>query len=113
MGRKRVATARWRRKATPDTERIVELLKAAFPNHPANYPPAAYRYNSASIRVRVVDEAFRGKSRPKRDEMVSHLLEELPEETYSDIMILLLLTPEEVDEDPMNLEFENPTPSRV
>ena len=113
MGGKRVVKARWRGKETPETGRIVDLLRPTFPNHPPDYPPAAYRYNSASIRVRVVDEAFRGKSRPERDKMVATLLEQLPEETYSDVMILLLLTPEEVDGSLMNMEFENPAPSRI
>ena len=113
MGRKRVAKSSWRRKATPETERIVELLKPAYPNHPEGYAPAAYRYNPASIRVRVVDDAFRGKSLPRREEMVLPLLEQLPEETLSDVMILLLLAPEEVDESLMNLEFENPTHSEL
>ncbi len=45
--------------------------------------------------------------------MVAPLLEQLPEETYTDIMILLLLTPEEVDESLMNMDFENPAPSRI
>ncbi|HVS36651.1 MAG TPA: hypothetical protein VMS17_13910 [Gemmataceae bacterium] len=89
------------------------MLNSAFPKHPPDYPPAAYRYNSASIRVRVVDKAFRGKSLVDRDEMVAPVLKQLPEETYSDIMILLLLAPEEVDEDPANFEFEHPAPSRV
>jgi hypothetical protein len=113
MGRKRVAPPAWRKKTTPETERIVKLLEPHFRRHPPGYPPAAYRYNSASIRVRVVDEAFRGKSRPERDKILRPIIQQLPEETFSDIMILLLLAPEEVDEDLMNLEFENPSPSRL
>ena len=38
---------------------------------------------------------------------------ELPEETQSDVTILLLLAPEEAGRSLMNLEFENPSPSRV
>ena len=113
MGGKRVVKPRWHRKQTPETKRIVELLEPAFPNHPPDYPPAAYRFNSAPIRVRIVDESFRAKSCAERDEMVAPLLEQLPEETYTDIMILLLLTPEEVDESLMNMDFENPAPSRI
>jgi stress-induced morphogen len=113
MGGKRAMKSNWRRLVTPETERIVELLKLHYRRHPKKYPPAAYRYNSASIRVRVVDEDFRGKSRVDRDAMVGPLLEQLPGETYADIMILLLLAPEEIDDSLMNLEFENPTPSRL
>jgi stress-induced morphogen len=113
MGGKRAVKSGWRGKTTPETERIVELLKPHYRRHLRNYPPAAYRYNSASIRVRVVDEAFRGKSRPERERMVLPVLEQLPEETLSEVMILLLLAPEELDDDLMNLEFENPSPSRL
>jgi stress-induced morphogen len=98
-------------KITPETARIVRLLKTHFPHHPTAYPPAAYRYNSASIRVRVVDDSFTGLALPDREEKVLPLFRKLPRETRSDITILLLLAPEEVEESWMNREFENPSPS--
>jgi stress-induced morphogen len=100
-------------KPSKETKSIEKLLKGNFKNHPPQYPPSAYRYNSASIRVRIVDESFRGKSKLERQELVLPVLEKLPDETQSDITILLLLAPEEVDQSMMNLEFENPTPSTL
>jgi hypothetical protein len=88
-----------------ETDLIEKKLRSVFPN------VEAYRYNIASIRVRIIDEHFRGKSKLERDDWVSPLLEGLPEETQNDITILLLLTPEELDHSLMNLEFENPSPS--
>ena len=78
----------------------------------------AYRYNSASIRVRVIDARFRGKSVEERDAMVEPYLAKLPESIQSDIVNLFTFTPEEIA-DPnvafrsfaMNAEFENPSPS--
>jgi stress-induced morphogen len=99
---------------TKETRKIEELLKTHFPDHPAEYPPAAYRYNSASIRVRVVSDRFAGKDRVERSQMVYPLLEKnLPENTWQDITLILLLTPDEVGESLMNFEFEKPTPSRL
>lgn len=94
-------------KKTPETKRIEAVLGQRFEN------VAAYRYNSASIRVRVIDSAFRKLSKSKRDEVVQPLLDQLPERTLADIMILLLLTPEETETSPMNVEFEHPSPSSL
>jgi len=99
-------------KKDAETTRIEALLTEHFPDHPRGYPPAAYRYNPASIRVRVVSDSFAGKDRVERSEMVYPILEKnLPEDTWQDIMIILLLTPDEVEDSLTNREFENPTPS--
>jgi stress-induced morphogen len=104
----------FRRKRTAETRKIEKLLLEHFSDHPAEYPPAAYRYNSASIRVRVVSEQFSGKDRVERSELVYPILEKnLPRDTWEDITLILLLAPEEMDEALMNLEFENPTPSEI
>lgn len=100
-------------KKTPETRRIEQVLKGEFPN------VEAYRYNSAAIRVRVIDPRFAGKSIGERDAMVAPLLDRLPEETQGDIMLLLTLTPEESRPDAhnrdslVNLEFEDPLPSML
>jgi predicted nucleotide-binding protein (sugar kinase/HSP70/actin superfamily) len=73
----------------------------------------AYRYNPASIRVRIIDECFKHKSNPERDNLVSPLLDELPQEIQDDITILLLLTEEEKEQRMMNVEFESPSPSML
>jgi stress-induced morphogen len=90
---------------TEQTENIVKLLQPVFPG------VEAYRYNPASIRVRIVDERFRGLSRPERDDMVEPYLRQLPEETLEDLVILLLLSPDEIPRSMMNVEFEYPSPA--
>lgn len=103
-----------KRTITNETRRIEELLQEHFPDHPDRYPPMAYRYNPASIRVRVVSDRFTGLDRVERSELVYPLLQKnLPEETWQDIMVILLLAPDEVDDSPTNFEFEHPTPSRL
>jgi stress-induced morphogen len=103
---------RWHAMRTRETREVERVLQREFPKSDA------YRYNSASIRVRVVDPRFKGKSTAKRDAMVERLIRELPEETQAEIMTLLTLTPEEVSDSfnrksLMNLEFEDPSPSTL
>ena len=75
----------------------------------------AYRYNSASIRVRVVDPRFEERSREERDAMVEPILEQLPERIQGDILMLLTLTPEELARQEfdrtwlLRLEFDDPS----
>jgi len=87
------------------TSLIEGKLRPRFPNS------QAYQYNEASIRVRVVDRVFEGKSKSERAKMVSPLLGQVPEEIEGDITLLLLLTPAELAESMMNVEFEHPSPS--
>jgi stress-induced morphogen len=90
-----------------ETALIEQKLKPHFSN------VEAYRYNVASIRVRVIDSQFQGKSKVDRFDIVSSCLDELPEDIQTDITILLILTPEEIATSPMNVEFEYPSPSRL
>jgi hypothetical protein len=80
----------------------------------------AYRYNSASIRVRVIDRRFEGLPREQRDGMVEPHLERLPERTQADIVTLFTFAPSELREAPntlrefmLNAEFEDPSPSML
>lgn len=92
---------------TAETEQIECLLDKRFKNI------KAYRYNPASIRVRIVDKKFEGKSDLQRDAMVEPLLAKLPDDLRFDITLLLLLTPAELKDSPLNTEFEHPSPSRL
>jgi len=71
------------------------------------------RQNSVSIRIRVIDRDFAGISRAERHEIVWHFLEALPEDVQSQVSLLIPLTPDETSTSLANLEFENPTPSRL
>jgi stress-induced morphogen len=82
----------------------------------AQHPGAkidVYRYNSASIRIRIIDSAFAGKTIPEREEMVWPILEGLPERTQSEITVLLVVTPGESKHSMMSMEFDDPTPSEL
>jgi len=106
---------RWEAKRTAETRQVEEVL------HRAGFVQAdAYRYNSASIRVRVIDPRFEGLSAEKRDAMVDHHLDQLPERTQADIMNLLTFAPSELQREPMkfreyllNAEFDDPSPSML
>lgn len=103
------AKARWERMQTPETREVERLLGTKFPK------VDAYRYNSASIRVRIIDPRFEGKSTAQRDRMVEPLLKQLPPDTERDILNLLTLSPDEINKSPKaqfaNSEFEDPSPS--
>jgi len=97
---------------TAETDHIEAVLKKA-----GFEEPKAYRYNSAVIRLRVIDPKFEGMPVERRDSMVEDVLTQLPERTQSDIITLLTFAPSELaaDSDSMylrerflNLEFEDP-----
>jgi hypothetical protein len=100
---------RWESMRTDETRRVERILRTQFPK------ADAYRYNSASIRVRIVDPRFEGLSQEQRDAMVEPLLEQLSASTQADIINLLTCSPGEIDGDAgqslSNLEFEDPSPS--
>jgi stress-induced morphogen len=92
---------------------VALVIKTLRKKYAAEHPRArikAYRYNPASIRVRIIDPDFAGKDRSQRHKEVWPILEELPEEVQADLMLLLLLTPEETGESSGNTEFEHPSP---
>ncbi len=103
----------WQVNRTDETRQVEEVLrKGGFAT------VDAYRYNAASIRVRVVDPRFEGLSSENRDQMVEPLLESLPERTQADIMSLFTFAPSELQPTPkssrtfhLNAEFDDPTPS--
>jgi stress-induced morphogen len=101
----------WETLRTEETRKIEDLLRGEFES------ADAYRYNSASIRVRVVDPRFKGLSREQRDDLVEPALERLDENAQADIMNLVLLYPDEPNESFRarlnNEEFEHPSQSML
>jgi hypothetical protein len=77
----------------------------------------AYRFNSASIRVRVIDSSFEGKSIPEREDMVFPVIDRLPKRIREDILLLLTMAPSELGGRNrhllVNQEFEHPLPSML
>lgn len=107
--------SKWEEKRT-DESRMVEdkLREAGFDR------VDAYRYNSASLRVRVIDKRFESIPREKRDTIVEPFIDTLPPAAQSDIVSLVLLAPSEFDQPSdtfrefmLNTEFENPSPSML
>ena len=104
---------RWEAMRTDETRQVEEILRNAGFDQ-----VDAYRYNSASIRVRVIDPRFEQLSYEKRDAMVEPHLEQLPERTQADIMSLFTFAPSDLRqprqnlrEFMMNAEFDDPSPS--
>lgn len=98
----------------PASRKILALLREFYlPDH-TDAEIEVYRYNSASIRVRIVAPHFADISRSQRDKEVWPLLRKhLPDDILSQISLLLLLTPKEQNGSLMNREFEVPSPSRL
>jgi len=111
MGGKEPVMPGWEEKKTDETRKVEALFRTVFPQ------TDAYRFNSASIRVRVIDERFEGKSIAEREAMVLPLFKKLPKKTRDDVLLLLTLAPSEQRtfnrQTLMNLEFEQPLPSRL
>ncbi len=104
----------WEAKRTSETRSVESLLRQQFQQ------ADAYRYNSASLRVRVIDPQFEGMSREQRDAMVEPYLDMLPPETQRDIMTLFTFSPSDLNRSPpklrqgmLNTEFEDPSPSML
>ena len=100
---------RWTSMRDRDSSEVERVLKEQFPG------TDAYRYNSGSIRIRVVAPRFEGKTIEERDSLVEPYLHKLPEAIQRDILFLLTLSPGEMEssfrEQLLNLEFEDPGPS--
>jgi hypothetical protein len=103
--------SRWKQMQDADSQQIEKALRIEFPD------ADAYRYNSASVRVRIIDDKFRGKPADKRDALVERVLKNLPTNLQAEIMNLTMLYPGEVNVSLAaklaNDEFEDPTPSRL
>ena len=103
--------AEWEEKKTKETRKIESLFRTEFPQ------TDAYRFNSASIRVRVIDDRFEGKSIAEREAMVLPSAQEAAQEDARRCPVLLTLAPSEQrtfnSQTLMNLEFEQPLPSRI
>ena len=107
-------TPPWEAKRTDETRVVEDLLGKHFEQ------ADSYRYNSASIRVRVIDSRFEGMPREERDAMVEKYLDQLPPEIQRDIVTLYTFAPSELKETPktfrefmLNTEFDHPRPSML
>ncbi|MGH7192708.1 MAG: hypothetical protein ACREJM_04140 [Candidatus Saccharimonadales bacterium] len=105
----------WETKRTEETRHVEDALRnAGFER------VDAYRYNSASIRVRVIDSRFEQVPLERRDAMVEPHIDQLPESTQADIISLYTFAPSELQQTPkmsrqflLNVEFDDPSPSML
>jgi stress-induced morphogen len=91
-------------------QRIAEAL-ANYAERHNNADIVVYRHNAVSVRIRIVDPDFDGINKAERHDIVWDFVKDLPEEQQSDISLLLLLTPDEVERSFANDEFDHPIPS--
>ena len=100
----------WESMKDDDSRRIETLLREAGFER-----VDAYRFNSASVRVRVIDPRFEEMPVPEREDMVFPVIERLPERIREDILLLLTMAPSELKGRNrhllVNLEFESPLPT--
>src|SRR5437588_68444 len=66
-------------------QRILKALESRYGVHHPKAKIEAYRYNPASIRIRIIDPDFAHKGLVEREEMVWPILEELPEDILSQL----------------------------
>ena len=95
-----------RSESDPAITLVLRRWRVTRPGGPARID--AYRRNSVSIRIRVVDPGFAGVSRAERHEAVWRYIEGLPEDVQSQISLLIPFTPEETKTSLVNIEFEHP-----
>jgi hypothetical protein len=70
-----------------------------------------YRHNPMSIRVRIVNAAYRDIDVTERHGAAwQYLADRLPVDALEEISILLTLTPEEVSREIGSLDFDDPVP---
>jgi len=94
----------------------VQEIYAALAPYQAAHPSAQIdvrRRHEVSIHIRVIDPDFRQMRRVAREDQFWPLLRQLPYETFANITILLLLTPEEAPRSMANLVFDNPVPESL
>jgi len=106
--------ARIDRSQKPDIQ--VQQILDVFAEYERAHPNAQIegrRHNEVSIRLRVIDPNFQGKDRLDREPEIWKILKRLPEEVFVNITMLLLLTPDEVDDSLASQEFDHPIPSRL
>jgi hypothetical protein len=96
------------------TDDAVDQVAAALSEFERSHEYAectVYRYNPASIRVRIVDAVFHGRSKGERHDYAMRFLRKLSEDVLAQISILLCLEPGEASL--LDLEFHDPTRSRL
>jgi hypothetical protein len=104
------------RTRTKRPDAVLKRIITALGEYQKAHPQAeieVYRQNSVSVRIRVLNSQFRGKSRAQREQELWAVLNNLPEETLAEISLVLLLTSEEMKNSFASAEFDAPIPSKL
>lgn len=96
------------RSATPDPqiEQVLDQLSEYKRAH-ANAQVEACRSTYDFIHIRIIDPDFRGVDELDREAEIWPLLNQLPREVYRELMMLVLVTPEEAAYSGSSLEFDD------
>lgn len=78
------------RQRTDETRKVEAALRPHFSE------VHVWRFNAASIRVSIMDAKFQGLKRSQRVDQVEPHLAKLPEATQRDIVVLFVLSPDEL-----------------
>jgi hypothetical protein len=97
------------KKRDPQVQQVLDILAEYEAVHP-NALIEARRDEYDFISVRVINPAFQGVYDIDRETEINPLLEQLPDETFRDIMSLVLVTPEEAPHNGSSIEFDYPWP---
>ena len=80
----------WEQWRTDESRHVEEVLRTQFPQ------TDAYQFNSASIRIRVIDERFAHLSYGERADLLEAVLDTFPYEKAGGLLPLYLFTESEV-----------------
>ena len=84
---------------------VAEVLSEFGKSH-KHAESIVYRYNPASIRVRIVDPIFHGRSKGERHDYALGFLRSCPNDALAQVLILLCLEPGETSL--LDPEFQDP-----
>ncbi len=103
--------ARYDRSKNPDpqVQQVLNILVEYEQKHPAALIEAK-RGNYDFIYLRIIDSHFHKLSGLERQSEVWRILEQLPDEVSRDIMMVVLVTPEEAPHSGSSIEFDDPLP---
>lgn len=101
---------------SPQPDAQVQTILDILTEYEQLHPQAqieGQRLSDVSIRLRIVDPDFQGKDRIDREPEIWSLLTKLPEDIFTNITMLLLLTPDEAARSLASQEFDHPIPSQL
>jgi stress-induced morphogen len=94
-------------------ERVRAVLEKTYRKDHPDAVIDVYKRNQFSIRIRIIDPSFADQDDIQREERIWKILKQLPNETFTNITMLVCLTPEEMKDSFINDDFENPQPSQL